>query len=69
MPSPFPGRDPFLESPDWFADLHDALQVAFDRAYDAGPYQRAVRYDATLRDPPLTQERADWVKSQLATTV
>ena len=25
MPSPFPGMDPYLESPDWFPDLHDGL--------------------------------------------
>ena len=25
MPSPFPGMDPYLESPDWFPNLHDAL--------------------------------------------
>jgi hypothetical protein len=25
MPSPFPGMDPYLESPDWFPGLHDAL--------------------------------------------
>ncbi len=23
MPSPFPGMDPYLESLDWFPDLHD----------------------------------------------
>lgn len=25
MPSPFPGMDPYLESPDWFPCLHDGL--------------------------------------------
>src|SRR6516165_4050096 len=25
MPSPFPGMDPYLESPDWFPDLHGHL--------------------------------------------
>jgi hypothetical protein len=25
MPSPFPGMDPFLESPEYFPDLHDSL--------------------------------------------
>ncbi len=25
MPSPFPGMDPYLESPDWFPCLHDSL--------------------------------------------
>jgi hypothetical protein len=27
MPSPFPGMDPYLESPDWFPDLHDTLII------------------------------------------
>jgi hypothetical protein len=27
MPSPFPGMDPYLESPDWFPDLHDSLII------------------------------------------
>jgi hypothetical protein len=27
MRSPFPGMDPFLESPDWFPGLHDSLIV------------------------------------------
>ena len=27
MPSPFPGRDPFLEHPDFFPDLHGAMHV------------------------------------------
>jgi hypothetical protein len=27
MPSPFPGMDPYLESPDWFPDLHGSLIV------------------------------------------
>src|SRR5262249_19305735 len=25
MPSPFPGMDPYLESPDWFPNLHSDL--------------------------------------------
>jgi Protein of unknown function (DUF4058) len=25
VPSPFPGMDPYLENPDWFPNLHDAL--------------------------------------------
>jgi hypothetical protein len=27
MPSPFPGMDPYLESPEWFPDLHTSLIV------------------------------------------
>jgi Protein of unknown function (DUF4058) len=32
MPSPFPGMDPYLEGPDWFPDLHDALIFAIKAA-------------------------------------
>ena len=27
MPSPFPGMDPYLQSPDWFPDLHGSLII------------------------------------------
>ena len=27
MPSPFPGMDPYLESPRFFADFHDSMIV------------------------------------------
>ena len=48
MPSPFPGMDPYLESPDWFPDLHDnlifsikaALQGCLPAAYYARSRQR-----------------------------
>ncbi len=48
MPSPFPGMDPYLESPDWFPDLHDnlifsikaALQERLPAAYYARSRQR-----------------------------
>src|SRR3954447_24354861 len=29
MPSPFPGMDPFLESPAWFPCLHNSLIILF----------------------------------------
>jgi len=32
MPSPFPGMDPFLEHPDFFPDLHGAMQFCFREA-------------------------------------
>jgi hypothetical protein len=32
MPSPFPGMDPYLESPDWFPCLHDGLIFGFMEA-------------------------------------
>ncbi len=48
MPSPFPGMDPYLESPDWFPDLHDnlivfmkgALQRSLPKTYYAQSSQR-----------------------------
>jgi len=48
MPSPFPGMDPYLESPDWFPDLHDGmifsikegLQALLPRSYYARSRQR-----------------------------
>jgi hypothetical protein len=42
------------------------LQAAFDRAYDDGPYERAVRYDMATVEPPLRVEQAEWVKARLA---
>jgi hypothetical protein len=48
MPSPFPGIDPYLESPDWFPDLHGnliilmkgALQHSLPESYYAQSSQR-----------------------------
>jgi hypothetical protein len=50
MPSPFPGMDPYLESPDWFPNLHDGLIFTIQ---------------AALIEPPLPPEQAEWVKSRL----
>ena len=58
MPSPFPGMDPYLESPDWFPDLHDgliftikaALQTSLPRAYYARTRQH-VWLDLGHRPP------------------
>ena len=44
------------------------LQQVFDRAYDAGPYRREVRYADEPLVPPVTPEQADWVRSRLANT-
>jgi hypothetical protein len=138
MPSPFPGMDPYLESPRWFHGFHNSLiiylqdllragtyitavpkdialekagafdyhvsvhrfdrpkeflvypirlekrlpvitvpllpadppvrldlQAAFDRAYDAGPYRKAIWYGQDSIEPPLKLEQAAWA----ATTV
>ncbi len=48
MPSPFPGMDPYLESPDWFPCLHDclifgileSLQLRLPESYYAQSTQR-----------------------------
>jgi hypothetical protein len=37
-----------------------SLQAVFQRAYDAGPYRRAVRYGEDPIDPPLTIAQAAW---------
>jgi hypothetical protein len=42
------------------------LQAVFDRAYDEGPYERAVRYDMATVEPPLRPEQSEWVKARLA---
>jgi hypothetical protein len=44
------------------------LQTVFDRAYDAGAYDRAVRYDLATVEPPLRPEQAKWVKAHLSAT-
>ena len=37
MPSPFPGMDPYLESPDWFPDLHGSLIIFMKEDASAQP--------------------------------
>jgi hypothetical protein len=44
------------------------LQAAFDRAYDAGPYRKAVRYAEDAIIPPLPAEQAAWVATTLTTS-
>jgi Protein of unknown function (DUF4058) len=39
------------------------LQAAFDRAYDAGPYRKRIRYGEDRIRPPLRPEQAEWAKS------
>jgi len=41
------------------------LQVAFDLAYDPGPYRRRVKYRERTPVPPLTSEQAQWVAQVL----
>jgi Protein of unknown function (DUF4058) len=46
-------------------DIALDLQAVFNRAYDEGPYDRAVRYDLAMIETPLPPEQAEWVKSRL----
>jgi Protein of unknown function (DUF4058) len=41
------------------------LQAAFDRAYDAGPYRKRIRYGEDAIDPPLEPEQVEWAKTLL----
>lgn len=41
------------------------LQAVFNRSYDAGPYDRRVRYQETSPEPPLSVEDAAWVAERL----
>ena len=42
------------------------LQSVFQRAYDAGPYRRAVAYGVDPIDPPLTPNQQAWADKILA---
>ena len=42
------------------------LQAVFQRAYDAGPYRRAVRYGEDVIDPPLPSAQAAWAAQLIA---
>jgi hypothetical protein len=41
MPSPFPGMDPYLESPELWRGFHARLIT-----YDAGPFAERIDYSA-----------------------
>jgi Protein of unknown function (DUF4058) len=62
MPSPFPGMDPYLESPDWFPGLHanlivfmkGALQRSLPESYYADSSQRVwVEYSQRHSEPDV----------------
>ena len=42
------------------------LQAIFQRAYDVGPYRRAVRYGDDAIDPPLPSTQAAWASRLVA---
>jgi hypothetical protein len=41
------------------------LRATFDRAYDAGPYRKAIHYGEDPIKPPLRREQARWAESTL----
>lgn len=62
MPSPFPGMDPYLESPDWFPDLHGTLitfikgtlQQSLPESYYAQSSQRVwLEYSRRYVEPDV----------------
>jgi hypothetical protein len=70
MPSPFPGMDPYLESPRLPLLPEDPpvlldLQAAFNQAYDAGPYRKTIWYGKDPIDRPLQPEQATWAASRV----
>ncbi|MBI1831648.1 MAG: DUF4058 family protein [Planctomycetes bacterium] len=46
-------------------DIAVDLQAIFQRAYDAGPYSRALDYRTDTIDPPLTKEQDTWLRGML----
>jgi hypothetical protein len=42
-----------------------SLHAVFERAYNAGPYRRALSYADDSIIPPLEAAQVDWVKSRL----
>ncbi len=67
MPSPFPGMDPYLESPDWFPDLHHhlithmegALQRILPRFYYAqSNYRFWLEYSRRYAEPDVEVVRS-----------
>jgi hypothetical protein len=46
-------------------DIDLDLQAIFQRAYDAGPYRRALDYRNEKVEPPLTTEQEEWMRGVL----
>jgi hypothetical protein len=46
-------------------DVAIELQAIFDRAYEAGPYRKAIDYRNDEIEPPLTKTQDEWVRSVL----
>lgn len=46
-------------------DIDVDLQAIFQRAYDVGPFQRAIDYGADKIEPPLTKAQDEWMRGVL----
>ncbi len=46
-------------------DVPLSLQAVFERAYDAGPYRRALAYGEEQIIPPLSPPQVEWAKGRL----
>jgi Protein of unknown function (DUF4058) len=46
-------------------DIEVDLQAIFQKAYDAGPFQRAIDYRKDKIEPPLTKEQETWMRGVL----
>ena len=44
------------------------LQAAFNRAYDAGPYRKAIWYGKDPIDPAVAAEQAAWAATTVTTS-
>ena len=58
MPSPFPGVDPYIESPALWSDFHNNLASEIQaHLYERGAYARCLFHTYTA-SPPLRARRA-----------
>jgi hypothetical protein len=47
-------------------DIEVDLQAIFQKAYEAGPFQRAIDYRTDKVEPPLTAEQEEWMRRMLS---
>ena len=72
MPSPFPGMDPYLESPDWFPDLHgsliflmkETLRRSLPRPYYAQSFRSIASIDRKISSSIRSVSRTGFPRSQ-----
>ena len=46
-------------------DLEVDLQAIFQKAYEAGPFQRAIDYSADKIEPALRKQQDEWMRGVL----